>query len=273
MWLQLMAFYSISLIAFGVGLKAHLSFIVCGGSYATSAYGYGYGGGNSNEGSSYGESSYGGSPYEGSSYSSSYTSYGDRRLASSSGPNSLDIGSHGYCLSVPTEYTQLLCGAFIAQYIALELSLPLHEGYASYMQHFFDYSKFSAAIIMSMKLLTVAAAFVLAFIPKYVTLAAHEILLVIFAIVCVQGVVQYTENQIVHDRRTAQGTVKREHNKNIESFYRGKVAGWVSPPGTPAAASTPVSSKSPREALASPKNKLSSNKKMPSVKDTPGPSH
>jgi len=219
-WLQLMAVYSISLIAFGVGLKAHLYYIVCNDG---ADYGYGgsfYGDGGSSY-LSYSSSSYSSyeSTYSSSSYESSYSSYSDRRQLAASGGGGYE--EHGYCTHVPLRYSQLLFGAAFTQYVALQWSITLHEGMGDYMKHFYEYSASSAYIIQGMKLLTLAILLAMVWIPDYVDMQAHELFLVLLAVTIVQGLLQTLENMIVHMRRQDHGTTKRAPTASLTDFYRG----------------------------------------------------
>jgi hypothetical protein len=164
-----------------------------------------------------------------SSYShSSYSSSGDDEP----GKTTDDGGTAEYCDAAPSKYVHLTCLSHVVQYLAQQLSLPLHEGAANYIWHFFNYSKRSVYYIIGTKIATVAGMLALAMADHH--LRSHELLLAILAITVVQGLTQTLENMIMHVRK--QESLEGQHKKiiperSLSSFYRtyGEKSGSIVP--------------------------------------------
>jgi hypothetical protein len=186
MWLQVNMVYGVSLIAFGVAIKALLGNVVCpSGSYAshrnlavTIIYA-----------SSYSSSSYASS----SSYSSSYESTDDEVI---------------FCGPADLRYVRLLCGASIVTFLSRQVGIPLHEGLAQYLGRNNRDGRSTIVAINGLKLATILASIALCWDKG---LLSHEVLLIMMAITICQGIAQTFENMVVHVRRVERG---HRHHKN-----------------------------------------------------------
>jgi hypothetical protein len=199
LWMALMTVYSVALIGFGTGVKALLYSVVCDSS-----------------------------SYRMLAASSSYSSGDDDEP----GKVSDDDGTSSYCESAPSNYALLVCLSHVAQYLAQQVSLPLHEGAAEYIWHFFNYSQRSVYYIIGSKCATILAMLVLAFTDHQ--LKSHALLLAILAITMVQGLTQTIENMIMHVRKQDKIDTKTDKTvikRSSSSFYRfyNETAGSVVP--------------------------------------------
>ena len=198
LWMALMTIYSVALIGFGTGVKALLYSVVCqSGSYRMLAASSSYGGGDDEP-----------------------------------GKVSDDDGKSDYCEAAPSNYVQLVCLSHVAQYLAQQVSLPLHEGAAEYIWHFLNYSQRSVYYIIGSKCATIVAMLVLAFTDHQ--LQSHALLLAILAITMVQGLTQTIENMIMHVRKQDKIDTKPDKTvikRSSSSFYRfyNETAGSVVP--------------------------------------------
>lgn len=205
-WLFFMSLYSISLIAFGVGLKATLGY-----SARWSACE---------------------SPSGSSAASSSPSSSGSHRLAAdhgtaSDGPGAavataaadyvlgqvarrLGGGAADYPTGcgeyqpkpVPHEYVWLVCSAVFVQYIALQLTVPLHEGVQIYMHGLFRGSTRVATVLIVFKVLSVVFAMCIPAICMATSTVSTTLLLsMLLFLTTVQGLLQAVENMLVSYHR------------------------------------------------------------------------
>jgi hypothetical protein len=161
-WLYILTLYSVALLAFGVGMKAMLTSVVCIGDddshrlLASTSY------------SSYGSSTYG-------SVDSSDT-------------------DNPYCDSVPNNYSRLLIETFVAQYACQQLSLLLHGGVRTSMANLYTFSQKSAVMIVGTKVSSILFGLYLSRYPG--NLQAYELLGIVCLLTIVQGLIQAYENMI-----------------------------------------------------------------------------
>lgn len=133
-------------------------------------------------------------------------------------PNVTSDGSVYFCPYVPRKYTTLLCGAFVAQYIFSQVSIPLHEGLKIYFRHFFDFSQHTAYVVVGIKVITVGAVVALGCYPG--DLRSFEILLVVASVMLIQSLVQTQENMIVYVRRDEERSRKMSKTSILRRFGR-----------------------------------------------------
>ena len=120
LWLFLMTAYSISLIALGVSLKAVLSYVVCDVDAYSSDY-------DDIESDRRMLRPGGTHISHRNLLATEYSSFYADSSGDGDGDSGNDVlyGSDGYCTFVPGRYVWLLCSAFTAQYVVLQVSISM----------------------------------------------------------------------------------------------------------------------------------------------------